>query len=75
MSYKSLQKHSYCPRFRVIFSVKDENTFLYPVGISTDQHQNIVECNTTNHNLILIAKDGDKHEILYSKDDGLSYPR
>lgn len=61
--------------YRVKFIFNDDNILTGPYDLSIDQHQNIFVCNYMNHNLLLISSDGDKHEVLFNKDDGLCYPR
>ena len=60
--------------YRVIFTYRDQNIMEFPIDISMDQHQNMFVCNYYKKYLSLISREGDKHEVLVSKDNGLGKP-
>lgn len=59
------------PDYRVIFTFKNDNILFGPYGIAMDQHRNIFVCNFAISQLLLISRDGDKHEVLINRDDGI----
>lgn len=54
---------------QLIFTIEDERILSNPWDISLDHHQNIFVCNNKKDNLIVISRDGNKVEVLFSKDD------
>ena len=60
---------------KVQWELCDENLLVSPIGITTDNNNNIYVVDQGSNSVVVISPDGQNYKVLLSESDGLNFPR